>query len=81
LIEAIENGGYDIIIASDPAETVNKCKEFHPDHVIVDVDMPIKDGYSLSKELKQSPDTKDIKVIIIKSENNYYLPTLKWIVA
>ena len=78
LKEAIGNGGHDIITASDPAETINKCEEFQPNHVeefqpnhvIVDIDIPIKDGYRLSKELKQSPDTKDIKVIIIKSEND-----------
>jgi len=70
LKEAIGNGGHDIITASDPAETINKCEEFQPDHVIVDIDIPIKDGYSLSKKLKQPSDTKDIKVIIIKSENN-----------
>ena len=70
LKEAIGNGGHDIITESDPAETINKCEEFQPNHVIVDIDIPIKDGYRLSKELKQSPDTKDIKVIIIKSNNN-----------
>jgi len=70
LKEAIGNGGHDIITASDSEETINKCEEYRPDHVIVDFDIPIKDGYRLSKDLKQSPDTKDIKVIIIKSNNN-----------
>lgn len=70
LIEAFENGGYDKITASNTAETLNKCLEFHPNLVLMDVDMPIKDEYSLSKELKKSPDTKDIKVIIIKSKNS-----------
>ena len=71
LIKALENGGCNIITASDNEDTtINKCVEFHPNFIIVDIDMPIKDGYSLSKELKKSTDTKDIRVIIIKSKNN-----------
>lgn len=70
LIEALENGGYVIITASNSSETINKCVEYHPDLVIIDVDLPIKDGYSLSKELRKSPDTKDVKVIRIKSKNS-----------
>ena len=62
LIEAFENGGYDKITASNTAETLNKCLEFHPNLVLMDVDMPIQDGFLLSNDLKKSPVTKNIKV-------------------
>ncbi len=70
LKDALEKGGYDTITLSNQPEIVSKCRELHPDLILLDIEIPIKEGYSMCKKLRESADTKDIKVIIIKNENN-----------
>ncbi len=70
LKDALEKGGYNTITLSNQPEIVSKCRELHPDLILLDIEIPIKEGYSMCKKLRESADTKDIKVIIIKNENN-----------
>ena len=44
--------------------------ENQPDLILLDIEIPIKESYSICRELRESPQTKDIKVIIIKNDNN-----------
>ena len=70
LKEALEKGGYDTISLSNKEEIVKSCIEFNPHLILLDIEMPIKEGYKLCGDLRESPDTKDIKVIIIKNKDN-----------
>jgi len=70
LKDALEKGGYNTITLSNKAEIVSKCRELHPDLILLDIEIPIREGYNMCKKLRESADTKDIKVIIIKNENN-----------
>ena len=70
LKDALEKGGYNTITLSNQPEIVSKCRELHTDLILLDIEIPIKEGYSMCKKLRESADTKDIKVIIIKNENN-----------
>ena len=67
--ESVSQGGYEIITASNGDEAIKKCIELQPDLVLLDVVMPIKDGFSVCRELKKNPQTKDIKIIIVTSKN------------
>jgi len=70
LKDALERGGYDTFTLINKAELVSFSKELHPDLILLDIEMPIKEGYEICKELRESPLTKDIKVIIIKNKDN-----------
>lgn len=48
--DTLEDGGYNIIgEACDGFEAVEMCKEYNPDLVIMDIDMPILDGIKAGK--------------------------------
>ena len=70
LKDALEKGGYDTVTLSNKAELVSFSKELNPDLILLDIEIPIKEGYNMCKKLRESADTQDIKVIIIKNENN-----------
>src|SRR4051812_14874267 len=57
--------GYEMITARNGREALEKASEESPDLVIMDVMMAEMDGLSALKELKQSPSTCEIPVIII----------------
>ena len=56
---------YDVITAKDGEEGIAKAKYENPDLIILDVIMPGKDGYTVCYELRKSPQTRPIPVIML----------------
>ncbi len=56
---------FEILHAYDGEETMILAKTHKPDILILDISMPQKDGRAICKELKESSDTKDIKIIML----------------
>lgn len=44
---------------------LKKIKEFCPDIVLLDVVMPLMDGWEVCQSIKSDPETKHIKVILV----------------
>ena len=57
--------GYQILLAEDGEEAIRKVKEDRPDLVLMDMNLPVKDGWTASRELKDDPDTADVPVIAL----------------
>jgi putative two-component system response regulator len=57
--------GYDIDLASNGEEGVKKCMSARPDLVILDIMMPVMDGYEACRRIKAAPLTKNIPVILV----------------
>ncbi|MDA8079918.1 MAG: response regulator [Nitrospiraceae bacterium] len=57
--------GYDIELASDGKEAVQKTMVNRPDLVILDIMMPVMDGYETCSLIKADPETKNIPVIMV----------------
>ncbi len=55
--------GYEVSIALDGVEGVNLTRTTLPDLVLMDMSLPVKDGWEATKELKADPATKNIPVI------------------
>ena len=61
----LEDIEVELVTASNGEEGVMKAKQEKPDLILLDVEMPIMDGFTVFKELKTFNDTKDIPVIIL----------------
>ena len=57
--------GYAIELASDGEEAVRKARDKSPDLIILDIMMPVMDGYEACRILKAAPETKNIPIIIV----------------
>lgn len=57
--------GYNIELASNGEEAVQKVRDSRPDLIILDIMMPVMDGYEVCKRLKQDPETKNIPIIMV----------------
>jgi CheY-like chemotaxis protein len=74
----LTEGGYEVITTNDGREAVRIASDEQPDLVISDVDMPEIDGGEVMSKLKESPQTKHIKVIFFTSlVTNSDLDTVK----
>ncbi len=57
--------GYEITIAVDGQEGVDKSKEVNPDLILMDMSLPKIDGWEATRLVKANPDTKHIPVIAL----------------
>ena len=57
--------GYQIVFAEDGAEGLEKIGILRPDLVLMDIGLPIMDGWEATKKAKQDPETKDIPIIAL----------------
>jgi CheY-like chemotaxis protein len=69
LERAILGGDYDYLEAKDGADAVAVAAERLPDLILMDLNMPVKDGLAGLAALKLQQQTQHIPVIIITSEN------------
>ena len=60
--------GYEVEIASDGEEAVQKAKNVKPDVIVLDIMMPKMDGYEACRRLKADPKTRDIPVILLTAK-------------
>ena len=63
----LESKPYEVIVSYDGDDGLRKAKEESPDLIILDVIMPVKDGFSTAEQLKKDAELKKIPVIILTS--------------
>lgn len=67
---ALTSGGYETNTLEDASNIVETAIGLKPDLVRVDINIPIKDGYKICRDLRENADTQHVKVIFVKNENN-----------
>ena len=65
LVRYLEYEGYDQVSARDGVETLEKVHDEMPDLVLLDINMPLKDGFAVLSEIRSDPATSHIPVIIL----------------
>lgn len=62
-------GVYNVISAQNGLEGFNLAKQYCPDLIILDIMMPVMDGYETIKALKNDNCTKDIPILMLTAKN------------
>jgi len=63
LTRRLERKGFDTEIAVNGEEALSLAKESVPDIILMDMSLPVMDGWEATKHLKANPDTTHIPVI------------------
>ncbi len=61
----LTQGGYDVMRAFNAEQALAIAREHKPVAMTLDIMLPRKDGWQLLAELRASPETKDIPVIVV----------------
>jgi CheY-like chemotaxis protein len=61
--EILEGAGLNVALANDGQEGVNAVKECNYDVVLMDVQMPVMDGYTATREIRKDKQFKDLPII------------------
>lgn len=59
--------GYEVEVACDGREGVNRAREMQPDLILMDIQMPGLDGMTAGGILKGDPATRQLKIIALTS--------------
>ncbi|MCL4456186.1 MAG: response regulator [Nitrospirae bacterium] len=59
--------GYEVIEAVNGEEGIKAAKEKMPDLILMDIQMPVMDGFAAMQALRKDPATKGIKIIALTS--------------
>ena len=59
--------GYEIVEAEDGARGVTAAEAERPDLILMDIQLPIMDGYEATRRIKANPDLKAIPIIVVTS--------------
>src|SRR6202142_3478952 len=65
LVNWLVSMGYGIETASNGAEAVQKSSEYRPDLIILDIMMPVMDGYEACRRIKANVDTANTPIIMV----------------
>ena len=60
-------GGYEMIEAYDGADGVAKASAHKPDLILMDIQMPVMDGYEATRRIKADPALNAIPIIAVTS--------------
>ena len=63
----LESKPYEVIVAVDGDKGLRLAKEQNPDLVLLDVIMPVKDGFTAAEQFKKDPQLSKIPVLMLTS--------------
>jgi two-component system, cell cycle response regulator DivK len=65
LSRRLERKGYQILIAVDGGEGLELARAQTPDLILMDMSLPVVDGWEATRRLKAAPETQQIPVIAL----------------
>ena len=65
LSRRLEKRGYQVLLALDGEQGVAVAQQERPDLVLMDISLPVLDGWEATRKLKSAPDTRSIPIIAL----------------
>jgi two-component system, cell cycle response regulator DivK len=65
LSRRLERRGYQVVIAVDGQQGVDMARSEKPDLVLMDMSLPVLDGWEATRRLKADPDTRPVPIIAL----------------
>ncbi|RKZ52410.1 MAG: response regulator [Candidatus Parabeggiatoa sp. nov. 3] len=65
LQQRLKRKGFDLVRALDGEEAVQLAHSEQPDLILMDMSLPVKEGWTAAQEIKDSPETKNIPIIAL----------------
>lgn len=64
----LEAQGFEVITSQDGYQAVDFARRHRPDLLVMDINMPAGDGFSVKERLSNIPELRDLRVVYITGE-------------
>ena len=64
----LKREGYDVIVAQNGAEALVRIRAERPDMAILDVMMPLRNGFEVCQELRQDPEFTYLRIMMLTAK-------------
>jgi CheY-like chemotaxis protein len=64
--------GYDVIEARDGYEAMEKAQQYHPDLILMDLAMPVLDGFTATRMIRNFAGFGDTPIIVLSAYGDTY---------
>jgi CheY-like chemotaxis protein len=68
LSRRLQRKGYEMVIATDGQQGVQVAQEQHPDLILMDMSLPVIDGWEATRLLKADASTQSIPVVALTAQ-------------
>lgn len=65
----LSRAGFEVKIATDGAQGVEWAKTLLPDIIVMDLNLPVLDGWEATRRLKSQPETRHIPIIVLSAHS------------
>jgi len=65
LSRRLERRGYQVLVAEDGEQGVSMAQAERPDLILMDMSLPVLDGWQATQQIKSAPETQSIPVIAL----------------
>jgi len=65
LSRRLDRKGFEVVIAVDGQAGVDMASSSNPDIILMDLSLPIIDGWEATRQIKSNPDTQSIPIIAL----------------
>lgn len=65
LSRRLQRKGYDVVTAVDGAQGVKMAEDETPNLILMDMSLPVMDGWDATRQIKGKPETQNIPVIAL----------------
>jgi CheY-like chemotaxis protein len=63
LSRRLQRRGYEVVIAVDGEQGIAQASALRPDLILMDMSLPVVDGWEATRRLKAAPETENIPII------------------
>ena len=67
LRDLLGNAGYHLVEAESGEEALTAVEAQRPDLILMDIQLPLMDGYEAARRIKSNPDMKAVPIIAVTS--------------
>lgn len=64
----LKREGYEVVVAHDGMQALERIRERRPDLAILDVMMPQRNGLEVCQDLRQDPQFKDLRIMMLTAK-------------
>ena len=64
----LKREGYQVAVAGDGEEAMNKLRQARPDLVLLDVMLPLKNGFAVCREIRADAQLAGLKILMLSAK-------------